>query len=52
MDTHRELLARHRPWWWLFNPWLRALRLERVYAEALEVIEEDGRALARKDGAP
>ena len=52
LATRRELLAKHRPWWWIFNPWLRALRMERAYANALEIIEEDGRELAARKDTP
>lgn len=40
-------LRRHpiRPWWWRINPWLYALRRDRAYEQALDIIQEDGRLL-------
>lgn len=42
---------RRRPWWWLLNPYLYTMRIERAYEDALTIIQEDGRRLAAYDTA-
>jgi hypothetical protein len=32
--------SEHRPWWWIFNPWLYAMRRDHYYEEALDSIAE------------
>ena len=27
-----------RPWWWLLNPWLYALRRDRAYEAAIDIV--------------
>ena len=29
-----------RPWWWWLNPWLYAVRLDRAYEDALDIISD------------
>ena len=31
-----------RPLWWIFNPWLYAIRRDRAYEDALDIIHEQG----------
>lgn len=31
-----------KPWWWILNPWGALANRERIYEDALQIIEEEG----------
>lgn len=34
-----------RPFWWFLNPWLYAIRRDRAYEDALDIIHEQGKEI-------
>ena len=36
MSVHKTV----RPWWWWLNPWLYAVRRDRAYEDALDIISD------------